>query len=318
MKPSVFDLHCDTAYEMHRRGEHLTDNTLAVSLSHARVYSHYTQVLAIWTDARLSDEEGWDAFWKILSHLTADPALTRGDARLVTSLPMEESDTPLFLLSVEDARILGGKLSRVDALYEAGVRVLTPLWGGVTCMGGSHDTSEGLSPFGKAAVRRAVECGMLLDLSHASIRAAAELQEISQELGRPVIASHSNAYAVCPVSRNLRDDQIHGLIQCDGLIGLNFHAPFLSPEHASAETLLFHIDHFLSLGAERQLALGGDLDGSEPPKDLETLAHLGELYELLLRHNYREELANRIFYGNAHRFWSTYLTEHHKKGIATE
>ncbi len=307
MKPSVFDLHCDTAYEMHRRGERLTDNTLAVSLSSARALSHYIQVLAIWTDARLSDEEGWAAFWQIRSHLMADPAFADGTACLVTALPEQSDTTPLFFLAVEDARILGGDLSRVDALYEAGVRILTPLWGGVTCMGGSHDTSEGLSPFGKEALRRAIELGMIVDLSHASVRAATEIQELAQIYKRPVIASHSNAYTICPVSRNLRDEQIRELIACNGLIGLNFHAPFLAPEHASADTLLSHIDHFLSLGAEHQLALGGDLDGSVPPDSLSSIAAMPALYELLLKHNYKELLVQDIFYGNALRFARTYI-----------
>jgi microsomal dipeptidase-like Zn-dependent dipeptidase len=128
---------------------------------------------------------------------------------------------------VEDARILGGKLERVDTLYRLGIRILNPLWKGETCIGGSHDTDSGLTRFGKESLSRAASLGMILDISHASEASAQEIFEIAEKANRPVIASHSNAYEVCPVSRNLKKSQIQKILSADGIIGINLHRHFL-------------------------------------------------------------------------------------------
>ena len=68
----LFDLHCDTAFEMEKCGQGLTENSLAISLSGAKIISPYVQVMAIWTPQTLSDEEGWQAFHRVYRHLTDD------------------------------------------------------------------------------------------------------------------------------------------------------------------------------------------------------------------------------------------------------
>lgn len=98
-----------------------------------------------------------------------------------------------------------GSLSRLAALYRAGIRVLTLLWGGNTCIGGSHDTDSGLTPFGRAVVRKCHQIGIIPDISHASVASAEEIIEISLSTGKPCIASHSDSYHVFPHTRNLSD-----------------------------------------------------------------------------------------------------------------
>ena len=308
MKLSLFDLHCDTAYEMQRRGQPLTKNNLAVSLGNAEKFTKYVQVMAIWTDHNLSDEEGWSAFENILQHLQNDPAVRCGDARIVTAHP-DVLDVPTLLLGVEDARILADRIERVDALWDAGVRILTPLWKGMTSIGGSHDTDKGLTAFGRAALERAVDLGMILDISHASVASADEILEISRQVGRPVIASHSNSHTVCPVSRNLSDRQVAQIIESGGVIGLNLYGAFLKSDgNATAKDIIPHIAHFLSLGAENALCLGCDMDGCTLPPDIPSLDALPRLADALLATGYSESLIRKLFFGNAERFAKTYLT----------
>ena len=308
MNLSLFDWHCDTANEMLRQDQELTRNHLAVSLEHASVFSNYIQVMALWTEYGLSDEEGWNRYHAMLKNLKADPAFEQRKARLCTSAPCLKTPLPKLLLGVEDARILNGQIERLDRLHADGVRVLTLLWSGETCIGGSHNTQSGLTEFGKQVVRRAIELGMFPDISHASVESAADVFAIAQEYRFPVIASHSNAYDVCPVSRNLRNDQVTSIIKSDGIIGLNLYQGFLkkdSPAHA--EDVLPHVEHFLSLGAKDALCLGGDMDGCELPDDIPTLKELPLLADLMLRHNYSEELVKAIFFENANRFANQYL-----------
>lgn len=308
MNLSLFDWHCDTANEMLQRNQPLTHNQLAVSLENANAFSNYVQVMALWTDHRLSDEEGWERYNAMLKNLKADPALKKKSAILSPISPSTPSKIPHLILGVEDARILNEQIERLDKLHSDGVRVLTLLWKGETCIGGSHDTDTGLTAFGKQVLRRAIELGILPDISHASVASAQNVFDIAGELHSPVIASHSNAYDVCPVSRNLRNNQITAILKSGGIIGLNLYQGFLKSNcHAHAEDLLPHIEHFLSLGAEHALCLGGDMDGCDLPEDIPTLKELPLLAEILLKHNYSEELIHAIFFENAFRFAKKHL-----------
>lgn len=309
MELSLFDLHCDTAYEAHRKQQSLRSNTLAVSFDGASRYRRYVQVMAIWTDHALSDGDGWNAYRSILKHLRSDPSLSEGVARLCCSIGEIDSDRIRLLLAVEDARILQNQIARVDELFSDGVRILTPLWSGESCIGGSHDTSVGLTAFGKAALEKASRFGILLDVSHASERSFEEILEISAQNSRPALATHSNAYALTPVSRNLKDWQIDRLIQHNGLIGINLHVPFLTRKNGTATVtdVLAHIEYFLERGAMHHLALGGDLDGSTPPCELDSVSKLYHLADAMQKANYSDELIHAIFFDNAHRFATTYI-----------
>ncbi len=307
MKLSLFDLHCDTAMEMLYHKVGLAKNELAVSLEKAAVFSEYIQVMAHFTDHDLDDESGWSRFWEMLNNLKTDPSVLSGKASIVTACP-DRHTSPLLFLGVEDVRILAGKPERVDALYDAGVRIITPLWFGETCIGGSHNTDQGLTPFGKQALERAVALGIILDISHASVASADDIFAISEAHHRPVIATHSDAYELCPVSRNLHNDQIDRIVRCGGLIGINLYQGFLKENgKATAEDALAHIDYFLTLGAERCLALGCDMDGCRLPDDVPNVEALPHLAELMSKHGYSDALIGDIFYQNAFRFAQKYF-----------
>ncbi len=317
MKLSLFDLHCDTAYELYRRGQFLSQNTLAVSLEKASQFDRYIQVMALWTPPEWSDAEGWRRLSEMLARLQEDPALQMGQARLVTNRS-ELSLCPQLLLSVEDARILDGQLSRVDMLFSMGVRILTPLWRGISCIGGAHDADVGLTPFGSDALWRALTLGMIPDISHASRRSADEIFSLAKASGTPVIASHSNAYELCPVSRNLTKEQIKAIRACGGIIGINLHAPFLSINaDATITDILRHIDYFLSEGMEYRLALGCDMDGGIMPREIPSVDALPRLAEALLAAHYSEKTIRAIFFDNAYRFANTYLLKSHtQEGVS--
>lgn len=307
MNLSLFDLHCDTAYEMLRQKQPLTQNKLAVSLQNATNFTQYTQVMALWTDHNLDDEEGWSAAMEMLDNLICDDAVTEGLAKIVTRYT-ECRDSATLLLGIEDARILNGDVARVDRLYECGIRILTPLWKGLTCIGGSHDTSVGLTAFGRSAINRAVSIGMIPDISHASVESVEEIFEIAKHHSRPVIASHSNAYALCPVSRNLRDKQIESVLASGGVIGINLYGAFLNAQGpATIGDVLRHIDYFLTLGAENALCLGCDMDGCRLPDEIPNLSALPRLAEAMAAKGYSESLIERIFFGNAARFAQKYI-----------
>ena len=302
MQLSLIDLHCDTATELFRTGQSLTENDLAVSLKSASVFSPYLQVMAFCADPARSDEDGWKQFLSARKNLLGDPAVADGRAQCLTAVG-EELPPVSLLFSIEDARIFANRPERVEEAYALGVRILTPLWGGVTCIGGSHDTADGLTDFGRSVIRKALALGMILDISHASVHSANEIFSLAQEANRPVIASHSNAAAICPVSRNLSDAQIRRILSSGGVIGLNFYVRFLSQKTTvTIDDVIPHIEHFLSLGASDALCLGSDMDGARMPEGLRTVGDLSILAERLLSRNYPEILVRKIFYDNAKSF----------------
>ena len=309
MNLSLFDFHCDTASVMLAKGQPLARNDFHVSLENTANFRQYIQVMAFFTSPKLSDEEGWNRFLAMRQNMCADSSVVSGIAKIVTTCPPRGCGTSLFF-GIEDARIFAGKIDRVDEAYRLGIRILTPLWSKETCIGGSHDTTSGLTPFGRRAIQKAISLGMIPDISHASVKSADEIFDLSAAQKRPVIASHSNAANVCPVSRNLSREQIKKILASDGVIGLNLYTAFLKEEgEAHLFDLIPHIESFLEQGAENALCLGADWDGANLPPEIKTVQDISKLAELLLSRNYSEKIVQKLFFENAYSFAEKYITK---------
>lgn len=309
MHLSLFDLHADTACKMYEDGEPLFDNSLAVSLIRAQKYARYIQVMALWTPPEYGDEEGYFRLLKMVENLKNDTSISKGKATLCSVCPSRESAIPSLMLSLEDARILNGHIERVGEIAAMGVRSVIPLWSGESCIGGAHNTNIGLTDFGKCAAKEMLSCDMLLDISHASEASSNDIFDLSATYGKPVIASHSNAYPICPVSRNLRNWQTSAILASGGIIGINLYRCFLEKNgEATLDSILRHIDHFLSHGAENALCLGCDMDGADMPDAIPDLACLSRLAEHLSAHGYSQKLIDALFFENAYRFTQKHLS----------
>ena len=137
------------------------------------------------------------------------------------------------MMGVEGGHMIEDNLVYLDSLYNRGVRYLTLTWNNSTPWATSalHETTKkdslphkGLTSFGKQVVRRMNELGMLVDLSHVGEQT---FWDAISTTTKPVIASHSCAYTLCPVFRNLKDDQIKAIGKNGGVIHLNFYSGFL-------------------------------------------------------------------------------------------
>lgn len=308
----LFDLHCDTATRLLSEHQSLTENTFHISLSAARSLESYAQVMAVWTDARLSDALGYARFHEVVKNLRREILQASDLAALVADADglcgALASGKVAMILSVEDARILEGDLSRLDVLRAEGVRTLTLNWSGVTCIGGAHDTDVGLSEFGRAVVERCFDIGIVPDVSHCSHRGTSEVIALARERSLPIIASHSDSYTPNPHTRNLRDENFLAIRDLHGLVGIN-----LCPTHlrdggdATLCDVIHHIEHYLSLGGEEVIAMGCDLDGTSLPRGFSGLSDIPSIAEELARLNYSNTLIERITYGNALDFFKRSL-----------
>ena len=309
------DLHCDTALELYRKGQNLKTNDLAISLDKAACYPHYAQLFAVWGSKKRTDEEIYTDFLAV-SHLFRAQVDANSDAieqvRSGKQLRSAwDSGKNAAILAVEDARLLAGDLGRLDILSERGVRYLTLMWAGESIIGGAHDTEVGLTEFGRTVVKRCFELGIIPDISHASAKSADEVLTLAEEVGRPVIASHSNAYAVYSHSRNLRDEHFKRLIALGGIVGINLcahHVKDCSESYTRPEDLLPHIEHFISLGGEGHVAIGGDLDGASLPAGITNVADVAKIADAMKEKGYSPDLIKDIFSRNALRFFEKHLS----------
>ena len=288
----LIDLHCDTAYRLFSEKLPFDDKSLQVCAPRLFGYEDMTQVFAIWSDKRLSDQDAFAAFWDVRRCLQ--------DAFERCRLPADF--TPI--LAVEDARLLCGDIERLEPLRGAGVRFLTLMWHGSTLIGGACDTDDPLMPFGRQVVRRCFEIGIVPDVSHASRRVIEEVAELAGQAGKPFVATHSNSYSVVAHRRNLTDWHFKLVKSSGGVVGISLAPRHLtSGEHCGIADVMAHIEHFYSIGGEDCLCLGCDFDGIDAtPAGLENIECLPRLANEMSRLGYSDAQIEKLFYRNAKRF----------------
>ncbi len=148
---------------------------------------------------------------------------------------------------VEGGHMIEDNLDYIDSFYKRGVRYMTLSWNNSTSWSTSAmDESErafivtpyGLNDFGKQVVRKMNQLGMMVDVSHIGEKT---FWDVIATTTKPVIASHSSVYALCPVFRNLKDDQIKAIAKNGGVIQVNFYSGFLDSTYSNK------IDAFVKL-----------------------------------------------------------------------
>lgn len=143
-------------------------------------------------------------------------------------------------VGLEGGHQIENSLENLDALFKRGTRYITLTWNNSTEWATSaYDENntpqfkgKGLSEFGKEVVRHMNKIGMLVDVSHVSEKT---FWDVIETTSKPIIASHSSVYALCPVPRNLKDDQIKAIAKNNGVIQINFNSGFIDPTEKKRE-----------------------------------------------------------------------------------
>ncbi|WP_067336966.1 dipeptidase [Stappia indica] len=213
-----------------------------------------------------------------------------------------------MVMHVEGAEAIDADMTALEVLHAAGLRSLGPVWSRPNIFGdgvpmacpSSPDTGPGLTETGKELVRACNRLKIMVDLSHLTEKGFWDVAALSD---RPLVASHSNAHAVCPSARNLTDRQLDAIAESGGLAGLNFHVAFLRPDGANIsdtplEVMVRHTDHMLSRLGEDGVALGSDFDGCMVPRAIGDVAGLPVLLQAFREAGYGEELIEKIAWKN--------------------
>ena len=219
-----------------------------------------------------------------------------------------------YILSLEGADSIV-TLDYLETAYENGLRALGPAHYGPGRYAYGTDSSAPLSQQGKDLLRKMDELGIILDATHLCDLAFWDALELFQG---PVWASHNNCRALVDHNRQFSDEMIKALIARGAVIGGVFDAWMLSPgwirgqstpkdRNVTLATLLDHLDHICQLaGNANHIGIGSDLDGAfgkeQCPSDLESIADLQKIPDLLLARGYSEEDVQKVMHGNWLRF----------------
>ena len=211
---------------------------------------------------------------------------------------MAAGKTAAFL-SVEGADLLDCGIEQLQTAAGWGVRLVNMVWNHANVLGGScaDDPDRGLSPQGRDFLRELERLGVYADVSHLSDPGFWDVFRMTE---RPMVASHSDARALCPHRRNLTDDMFRAVRDTGGVVGLNLYRDFVGG--ASMDALVAHAEHFLSLGGEKTLCIGGDLDGSRTlAAGMRGMEDVPQLYRALEKRGYGKALLEDIFWNNLRR-----------------
>ena len=297
------DFHCDTAYEIYKSKSGLSKNNYHIDMEKAMIFDRYSQVFAVWSDNEKEDDENYGDFFKIRNYLIEN--LSENDIILCkTGLEYEENiikNKNCAFLAVEGGKLLSDDRTRLDVLYENGVRFLTLVWNGLCKVGGAFNTGEGLTDFGKEVVNRSEELGIIIDLSHSSDNTVAEVFEMT---GKPVIFTHSNSRSVFYHKRNITDEQFLEIKKRGGIVGISLCRVHIADENGpvTITDIIKHIDYYMSLGGENTVCFGCDFDGAQIPEDVGNITGVEKICAELKNIGYDDTLIENIMYKNADNF----------------
>lgn len=315
---SLIDMHCDTISKIFQGTEktNLLKNDLCIDVEKMKKADSMLQYFACFIhaashEASLMSEEkrkemelDWTKNFKSynlaefpISNAAWDLGWAEAKAMIVR-LKEEECDELKFVSScgqieqnkknniisgmttVEEGGILNGKIERVKELYDLGVRLITLTWNYENSIGFPNNKKDSimqkrLKPFGIEVVKKMNELGVLIDVSHLSDGGFWDCIKYSSA---PIVASHSNARALCAHPRNLTDEMLRALAENGGVTGLNFYPAFLVDQGlATNEDIAKHALHMIHVAGEDVVAIGTDFDGFDGEMDKDFASDIGRM-----------------------------------------
>jgi membrane dipeptidase len=266
--------------------------------------------------------QGQLAYYRVLE--------AQGKVRMLTDWPSLEAHVrawqadparePLgFILSMEGADPIVWP-GQAQSWWEDGLRVVGLSHYGISAYAHGTDTVGGLTDAGRELLREMDALGMVLDLSHLADEA---FWEALDAFAGPVLASHNNCRALVPGPRQFSDEQVRAIAARDGVIGVALDAWMLypgwikgetSPDVVSLEAVADQIDHICQVaGNARHAAVGSDLDGGygteQCPHDLDTIADLQRIPDLLRERGFSQDDIEAVMHGNWLRFFEAAWSE---------
>lgn len=313
-KMKLVDMHCDTLMKLLNDEKlSLKDGALEINLNRLKEADSMVQFFACYTNLMEygypnveSYDIAYETVMRMISRLEGEIAKNPNEIALAGNyaeiMKNDKNGKMSAFLTVEEGGILNGDISRLDALYQRGIRLITLTWNYENPLGfpNSNDPEimgKGLKPFGIEVVQRMNELGMIVDVSHLSDGGFWDVIKYSRS---PIVASHSCVRELCGQSRNMTKEMLKALGENGGVCGLNFHGGFLNEDgKATVEDMAEHLHYIADYAGMEAVALGSDFDGGIFGNELEHMGMIPKLYEALRGKHFSEEQIEKIFYKNA-------------------
>lgn len=258
-----FDLHADIFYDLtnqHQKGYNDTFNS-----------RHYEKmksgniggsVFVVWSDPNsdIDPARFLDLAFKQVEREASD---TDSHMKMVLNttdlLEAWYDDDVKVIVGMEGINAFGESLVMIDDYYERGLRHIGLTWNEQNAFATGVDgvAERGLTLLGRKMVKKIQDKNMILDLAHLNERSFWDALKCNH---KPVMVSHSNAFALCPHKRNLKDEQIKAIAAQGGIIGIASVGSFVSEDLSkrNIETLTEHIVHMVDIAGIDSVAFGFD------------------------------------------------------------
>ena len=296
----MFDAHCDTLLKISRSGE-METNSFDVSFEKLSLYGKATQIFAIFNNGDFKVKDIID----LINLLKSECEKSKCAKFCVSFNDIENNENKVSTLaSIEGVGNTPDFLcSSIKEFFDNGIRVLSLTWNNdnILC-GGIGENKKGLTKLGKDVLKEISRLGMALDVSHISDMGFWQTMEM-KELN--VMATHSNSRVICSNPRNLTNEQFIAIKDRGGVVGINTYPLFVNgKETADVYDLICHIEHFCSLGGEKNICLGADFDGIDyRMSDINSCEKMYILADVLAKMKYSDLQINGILCENLMNFY---------------
>ena len=205
------------------------------------------------------------------------------------------------ILHFEGSGGIDSEFHNLRNYYRLGLRSMGLSWTNINkfATGVRMIEERGLTSEGKELVDEMERLGIIIDVSHLNIKS---FWDVVDKVTKPIIASHSNSFALCDDPRNLKDDQIKSIGELNGTIGVNFCVPFLSKDKKKDEItfdiIKQHIDRIVDIAGIKHVSFGSDYDGAPVPDIVEDISYYPKLVDYLEEYGYTKQELELITHKN--------------------
>jgi membrane dipeptidase len=212
------------------------------------------------------------------------------------------------VLHLEGAEAIDPDFSALEVFRAAGLRSIGPVWSRPNMFGhgvpitypGSPDCGPGLTPLGKELIHACNRLRLVIDLSHMTERGFWDVAELTEA---PLVATHSNAYALTATPRNLTDAQLDAIRDSGGIVGVNLAVDFLRADGlrdpaTSLDIVLRHFAYLVDRMGINHVGFGSDFDGATIPTEIGDASGLPKLVDALRKHRFQDQELSKLTHKN--------------------
>lgn len=318
----LMDMHCDTIsrlLELEEAGkpEELRENSGHLDLVKMKKGGYRSQNFALFVELKRPEDplltamKLTDLFYIELERNQDILGLARNIQELEEN---ERAGKMSAFLTIEEGGVCKGSLAALRDFYRLGVRMMTLTWNYENELGFPNTMNEtpdtGLKPAGFAFVEEMERLGIVIDVSHLSDQG---FYDVCRCTKKPFVASHSNARALCPHSRNLTDDMLRLLGERGGVAGINFATNFLDPAAVRGqsisriEDMTAHMKHIANTAGIESVGLGTDYDGIGGTVEIADASGMQRLAEGMERAGFTASEIEKICWRNVERIYREVL-----------